>query len=235
VQTELDQHYPNARVIVTANGVDVDVFEHDLGTRKAIRTGQGAEPSDVVALFVGGDWDRKGLALAIESVAEARQSGASMHLWVLGTGDTERFRRHATEQGVADLVTFVGHHQDTAGWYQAADVYLCCSLYEAFSLAMIEAAATALPVVSTLVGGAAEIVTGNDEGSERGGVIVERNAAVIGDVLARLAADPSERGRLGRIAQRRASGFDWDRLAEQTDQVYQDLLNASSRTSDRTA
>jgi UDP-glucose:(heptosyl)LPS alpha-1,3-glucosyltransferase len=148
-----------------------------------------------------------------------------MRLWVLGSGAKDRFHRYAVEHGVAGAVDFLGQHDDPALWYQGADVFLCCSRYETFSLATVEAAASGLPVVTTPVGVASDIVFGVEKARELGGVIIKRDAIEIGRVLAELAMDEAGRQQLGTAARHRAVGFGWDQLAERVDDVYQELLS----------
>jgi len=231
VEDELGHYYPRARVVSTPNGVDVARFRPDEQSRVAARYDRRVRSEEIVALFVGGDWDRKGLGLAIESVAEARRLGAPIRLWVLGSGPKDRFYRHAVKQGIAGEVDFLGQHDDAARWFQGADLYLCCSQYEAFSLAMIEGAASGLPVVTVPVGGAIEIVSGGDASGEPAGVIVGRNANEIGRVLAKLAMDENGRQQLGSAARIRAVGFGWDALAARVDDLYQSLLVDSTNGS----
>jgi UDP-glucose:(heptosyl)LPS alpha-1,3-glucosyltransferase len=230
VEDEIGLHYPRTRVVSTPNGVDIDRFRPDAQARVVVRNDRHVGPDEVVALFVGGDWDRKGLALAIEGIAEARRLGASMRLWVLGSGAKDRFYRYAVEQGVASDVDFLGQRDDPALWYQGADVFLCCSRYETFSLATVEAAASGLPVVTTPVGVACDIVFGADNARELGGVIIKSDPIEIGRVLAELAMDEARRQQLGTTAQHRAVGFGWDQLAERVDDVYQDLLSRADRS-----
>lgn len=229
VEDELSEHYPFARVVSTPNGVDTERFHPDISSRLETRRSRRVRPDEIVALFVGGDWDRKGLALAIEGVAEARRLGAPLRLWVLGSGPRDRFHRYAIDRGVVGEVDFLGQDDEPARWYQGADIYLCCSKYEAFSLAMIEAASSQLPVVTTAVGGAAEIVYGEGEAHRPGGVIVERDATELARVLASLAIDHDRRRQLGATARIRADSFGWDRLAETTAMLYSEILKDSGR------
>ena len=188
---ELGEKYPDVAVEETPNGVDLDRFRPDPATRLAVRSEVNVDDRTTVALFVGGDWDRKGLALAIDALAVARAAGAAVELWVLGSGDERRFRAQADTAGVAGTVRFLGRRPEMERYYQAADVYLCCSSYEAFSLALLEAAACALPLVATRVGGVAEVLEGP---GEPGGVVVARRAEEVGAVLGELAPGPSASG-----------------------------------------
>jgi glycosyltransferase involved in cell wall biosynthesis len=227
VEDEIETHYKRARVVLTPNGVDVAAFRPDHQVRKEIRIRRGVSFDDVVALFVGGDWDRKGLAIAIGAIAEARRRGSHVRLWVDGSGDEERFSRIAIKLGVGDLVDFLGRDSEPARWYKGADLFLCCSVYETFSLVIVEAAAAGLPVISTPVGVAREIVLGVD--GECGGTLVERDPAAIGRVVAELAENGEERKRMGKIGYRRAQAYSWDRAAEELADVYGQILANNGR------
>ena len=180
-----------------------------------------------MAVFVGGDWDRKGLALAIAAIGEARRQGTAVRLWVVGMGDEERFRRHASDHGVEELIDFIGPDREPAQWYRGADLFLSCSVYETFSLATVEAAAAGLPVVSTAVGVAHELVFGGDADDERAGVVVERDPLAFGRVIAALARDQEMRERMGAVALRRAQAYSWDHVAEKVGEVYEEILTRS--------
>ena len=84
---ELDELYPGIPCLVAPNGVDHARFRPDRSARDATRGELGARPDELVTLFVGGDWARKGVDVAIAAVAEARRSsGSEVTLWVVGPG-----------------------------------------------------------------------------------------------------------------------------------------------------
>jgi glycosyltransferase involved in cell wall biosynthesis len=220
VRRELETHYPGVRTELTPNGVDVDRFRPDAGMRVRVRRAAGVGDDEVVALFVGGDWDHKGVAVAIEGLAEARQVGASrLRLWVVGRGDGRRFGAIARGAGVEDAVEFFGPQRETHRFYQAADVFVLPSLYETFSLAAYEAAASGLPVVATRVSGIVDLV-----GEDGAGILVDRTPGAVGLALVRLASDPALRARLGEEGRRRAQGYSWARSVAAVCDVYRRLL-----------
>ena len=149
VGAELARYYPGVPVSVVPNGVDLERYHRDPDARQAIRAAEGVTEDDVVALFVGGDWDRKGLPLIIAALAHAPH----VRLWVMGPGDEARATAYAREFGVQDRLRILGHRTDGERYYSAADMFCLASLYETFSLAAHEAAAAQLPIVSTPVSG----------------------------------------------------------------------------------
>jgi glycosyltransferase involved in cell wall biosynthesis len=215
VADELREHFPGVEIEVVPNGVDLDRFRPDAQARQELRLDENVAEHELVALFVGGDWARKGLDVAIRGVGLALAEGLPVRLWVVGAGDRARLGRLADSCGAGDSVRFFGQRRDTERFYAASDLFLLPSAYETFSLVAYEAAATGLPVVATAVSGVAELV--RDGG---GGLIVDASASSIRDALKRLALDSTERGALGSAARSWAGRFTWKASAEATVNLY---------------
>jgi UDP-glucose:(heptosyl)LPS alpha-1,3-glucosyltransferase len=221
VLRELHAHYPRVPTRLAPNGVDVERFRPDPPARRRIRVAERIGPRDVVALFVGGDWDHKGLAIAIGAIAQASEGAqATSRLWVVGRGDERRFRAIAQRHGVDEQVRFFGVRDDPERFYQAADIFVLPTLYETFSLAAFEAAASGLPVVAPAVSGIHELI-----GDDEAGIVVDRTAKSVGAALARLAADPELRAQMGAEGRRRASEYTWERSVDSMLEVYRELLS----------
>jgi UDP-glucose:(heptosyl)LPS alpha-1,3-glucosyltransferase len=229
VRAELEEHYPGIPVRVVANGVDRERFSPDERSREDVRAAEGVAPDDVVAFFVGGDWGRKGLDVAIGAVAQAVRAGVdAMQLWVVGGGDKRRFHALARGLGVADRVRFLGRRYDTPRFYQAADVFLFPTAYEAFPLVALEAAASGLPLVATPANGIEELL-----GDGEAGLLVERDPEAMGRALASLALDADRRRAMGEAARRRSERYTWDAAADGVISVWEELRDTSSRAERR--
>jgi glycosyltransferase involved in cell wall biosynthesis len=213
---ELTAHFPKARIVLTPNGVDADLFRPDAATREAVRASLGVGDDERVALFVGNGWGRQGLDLIIEALGQRERSPL---LWVIGYGDEPRYRKECSDRGIGERVRFFGVQPDVLRFYQAADLFLLPSLYEQASLAAWEAAAAGLPVVATRVHGIAELV-----GDDEAGVLIERDPGSIAGALDRLCTDHQLRTLLGRRARKRAVAYTWDRSVRAVLDVYGELL-----------
>jgi UDP-glucose:(heptosyl)LPS alpha-1,3-glucosyltransferase len=220
VADELRAHYPRVPTRLAPNGVDIDRFRPDQDVRREMRVAEGIGPADVVALFLGGDWDRKGLGIAIEAIGQAA-SGVTepLRLWVVGRGDERRFRAIAEGNGVGDRLRFFGLRPDPERFHQAADIFVLPTLYEAFSLAVLEAAASGLPLIAPPVNGIGEVI-----GKDEAGIVVERTPESVGRAIVRLAADADLRARMGAAGRRRASEYTWERSANAILEAYGELL-----------
>lgn len=216
---EAEHHFPELPVEVTPNGIDTSRFVPEACVRGQMRRALGVSEQCCIALFVGGDWPRKGLDLAVAAVADVAASDIDIVLWVVGVGDRSKFVELAKELSIQERVTFFGRRADVEKFYQSADLFVLPSAYETFSLACFEAAACGLPLVIPALTGAASLV-GNNEG----GVIVERRRESIADAIRTLASHPTRRVALGHVARQRAGRFDLSESAEAVAAVYDGLL-----------
>jgi glycosyltransferase involved in cell wall biosynthesis len=175
---EVASAYPNADVRVLTHGVELGS-----PTRAAadVRAELGATADDKVMLFVGGNWEHKGLDIVFEAMTLL---DLQPWLWVAGSGDSDRYRERARALGIADRLRLLGPRDDPAELYYAADLLVLPSLYETFSLVVHEAAGAGLPIVVTDVHGGADLVRAADNG-----VVTKRApedvARAVGAMLAR--------------------------------------------------
>ena len=96
---------------------------------------------------------------------EARRRGSPLTLDVYGDGTCRRDLEHLTSSlGLREHVRFHGHRSDVREFLPAYRMYVHASYAEALPLAIIEAMAAGLPVVTTNVGGVAELCRDGIEG-----------------------------------------------------------------------
>ena len=216
---------------VIPNGVDVKRFRPpDAAERMRARANLGVDDDRTIALFIGHEFERKGLPIAISALRAAPE----VLLLVVG-GSADMIRRaqaQARAAGVAARVHFAGTHGDPVPFFWAADVLVLPSAYEANALVVLEALACGLPVVSTRVGFAPDLIVDGDNG-----FIVERDAASVGTRIAELASQPLDEWR-GR-ARRTAEQYAWPLVARRYLDLVESLRAAGVRprlpTGDRCA
>lgn len=203
-----------APIHVIPNGVDIDRFRPpDAAERAHARAGLGVDDDRTVAVFIGHEFDRKGLPTAMSALRAAPE----VSLLVVG-GSAEMIRRaqaQARAAGVAERVHFAGTHRDPVPFLWAADVLVLPSAYEANALVVLEALACGLPVVSTRVGFAPDVLVDGENG-----FLVEREAAAVGARLHELSLADAAVWRMR--ARLTAEQYSWPRVARQ----YLDLLES---------
>ena len=158
VAEEVREHYPRLapRVIAIHNGVDLERFEPGRWREQAReqRERLGIGEHQLVALFVGGEWERKGLRPVVEALADAPE----WMLAVAGPGDRAHFEQLARSLGVHERIRWLGVQREVAPLYAMADAFVLPTSYETFSLATFEAAASGLPLLATPVNGIRELL-----------------------------------------------------------------------------
>lgn len=213
---ELQEFYgvPRQRIAVIPNGVDGSVFRPaaDAAAKRALRERLSLPGSAFIALFVGGDWERKGVRDAIAAIGGVRDAW----LAVLGAGDVAAMRAFAARQGAGDRVIFPGPSRAPQDWYAACDAFVFPSRYEAFSLVTLEAAASGLPIVAHAINGTEELVRDDENGW-----LVPVGADALRAKIEVLRDDPARRARMSAAAVASSRRYDWDRIADEQFAVFE--------------
>lgn len=146
-------------------------------------------------LAVGRIADQKDPLGMLRSFAAARLPAATLEF--VGAGPLMDEARALTHDlGLEGRVTFHGMRADVASFLDEADIFVMHSKYEGMPIALLEAAARAMPVVATPVGSVGDVVGGDC------GVLTPPDG--FADALAALAADPDRALAMGRRLHARA-------------------------------
>jgi glycosyltransferase involved in cell wall biosynthesis len=121
---------------------------------------------------------------------------------LFGEEEHERhMRRLATELGLMDRVTFLGHVENPMTLMAACDVIAHCSTApEPFGLVIVEAMLAGTPVIASDAGGAREIVVPGETGQ----LTPIRDDAALAAAIRRYMDDPAWSGQVARRARARA-------------------------------
>jgi glycosyltransferase involved in cell wall biosynthesis len=205
---------PRERFSVIPLGLDLDRF-------LALERGARPEGGDGVALYAGRLVPIKRVDLLIRALASARAGGARLRLVVLGDGELRpELERLAGELGVAPHVSFLGYRDDVLPYVEQADMAVLSSANEGTPVALIEAAAAALPLVGTRVGGVADVVI-----PAAGRLVASGDAQGLAAAMTELAAEPELRLRLGAAAREHVRArYGAERLLSDVDGLYRQLL-----------
>jgi glycosyltransferase involved in cell wall biosynthesis len=222
VEKELRKHYDigAAPVRVVPNAADTKVFKPlEEAERQRWRQANGFQAADIILIFAGGEWTRKGLDIAIGTLSKIPRR--NVKLFVAGSdAELRRFKALASELGVVERVVFGGFRRDVPAALGAADIFFFPSRYEAFSLAIIEAAACGLPLVATSINGSEDFITPG-----KNGYFIEHDAEQAAKVLEPLIDNAELRKALGDAAWRLVKTYyTWDHVAEMTESAYFEYL-----------
>jgi UDP-glucose:(heptosyl)LPS alpha-1,3-glucosyltransferase len=147
--------YPTDRIDVVRNGVPLEQFRFRPELREKWRDELNVKPEQIVLLFAGSGWERKGLQFAIAAMALCRSR--KMRLLVAGRGNQRYYK--------SKRVQFLGEVSDLVRIYAAADIFILPTIYDPSSNACLEALACGLPVITTRNNGFSEIIEHGVHGS----------------------------------------------------------------------
>jgi glycosyltransferase involved in cell wall biosynthesis len=177
------------KVSVIAPGIDLDRWRVE-------RAPSRGESEPVTFLFVGGDFERKGGLTLLEAFRSVRRVLDCVQLWIVTKTLPESF----CEPGVELFTGMAPNSTQLRALYARADVFAFPTLGDCLPLAVMEALAAGLPVITCGVGALGEAVTDG----ECGIVIEPASPEAMSAAMIRLAADPAERAVMSAAAVRRA-------------------------------
>jgi glycosyltransferase involved in cell wall biosynthesis len=186
---------PVSRVHVLGNGVNAHAFRpHPDEERARLRSEIGIDASGMMA-FVGrlsSEKNPDGLLRCWKLAFPRLPTGWKLVL--VGEGPMrDRLGSCVDTEGLSASVVFAGFQTNVEAWMAAADIFVLASHNEGLSIAMLEAMASGLPIVSTRVSGSIETL----EETGAGLVVDVGQMDQLADALVRLAADPTLRKQMG--------------------------------------
>jgi glycosyltransferase involved in cell wall biosynthesis len=226
VGTELrETGVPAAKIEVVHNGVDAQSFAGAIGRRSAFGL-----PEDKFLLLFAGDLrtPRKNLGTVLRALA---QLPSRVHVVVAGRMKGSPYPELARASGVADRVHFLDFVENVAGLMRCVDAYVFPSRYEAMSLALLEAMAAGLPVVTARTAGGAEIIDGEC------GVVLDDpdDVDALAQAISNLAGNERLCCAMGAAASRVARAFEWSRMGARYVEIYRRVARMKANEAERTA
>jgi glycosyltransferase involved in cell wall biosynthesis len=161
---------PDKKILVVGNGVDTAKF-HPVPRAEA-RAALGLPPDAHVLVSVGALVERKGFHRVVECLPELRRTMPNLRYLVVGGPSPEgdwsaRLRNQVMSLELGECVHFLGPlpPEQVKGPLSAADVFVLATSNEGWANVFLEAMACGLPVVTTDVGGNAEVVCREELGT----------------------------------------------------------------------
>jgi len=201
------------RVLVQHMGVRTDEIEY------AWRTW---EKDTLKVISVCRLTEKKGIEYALRALALLSNThpGVDWHYTIIGSGELmDALQRLATDFGVADRVVFAGPrpHEEVKRSLREADVFLLPSItasdgdVEGIPVALMEAMAAGLTVVSTYHSGIPELI----EDEKTGFLAVERDVEALAGKLGWIAQNPAQCERISLAARKKVEAdFNAETLAD---------------------
>ncbi|MCX6695315.1 MAG: glycosyltransferase family 4 protein [Candidatus Altiarchaeota archaeon] len=221
VKEEIMGNYgtPADKIEVIYSGVNLTEFNpKNRGEYSSvIRKKYGLDEGDIILIFSGKEFKRKGLQYVIEALPSLN---SNVKLLVVGGADKEPYETLANRLGVKNRVVFAGHQKSISEYYAASDLFVFPTAYEPFGLVITEAMASGLPVVTTKTAGAAELITDGVDG-----MLLESpyDSSEVAEKI-KYVIDNNLSGKIGSQARKTDEKYSWDKMAGETLKVYESVL-----------
>lgn len=210
------------RIETVPYGVDTARFHPDPAVRSARRAELGIGNQVPLCVAAGRLVRKKGFEYAIDALA----SVPGLVLAIAGEGTLEaELRARAEAAGVGARVRFLGNQpQDRVGEYFAAADLICAPSVrddrgnvDGLPNVVLEAMASATPLVTTAAGGIGSVI----EDGRTGLIVAQRDAGAIAGAMQKLLDNPTLRVRIGAAARSEVErSFGWDRAAARFEAAY---------------
>ena len=203
---------PEDKVAVCYSGVNLDEFHprnrnvFRVDTRKKF----GVKDHEPLILFVGNPFSRKGLDYLIKALSFFKDR--EFKLLVSGKDDPTPYIQLSKKLGIDKKIIYnLGLTSEIKKIFAAADMFVFPTLYEPFGLVILEAMASGLPVITSRIAGAAELIDHNIDG------LVLKNPENVDEVresIQYLLDNPKKSKLIGKKAREKAETYSWANTAK---------------------
>jgi len=212
-----------SKIRIVPNGVDLQRFKPNNDYEEAKKI--VGENNEHIVLFVGNLIPRKGLYFLIDAAKAVTKENKKTKFVVVGDGPLKNnLISYAKKQEVFGNFSFLGKVSNSVlpQLYSYADVFVSPSLQEGQGITLLEAQASAKPVVAFNVSAISEVVKHNQTG-----LLVEPNSSQLGKAISDLLANDSLRKKMGKRGRELVSStFSWDVCAQKLFQVYSEVTQS---------
>ena len=209
---------PPARIERIGNAVELSKFKPvPLDEKEQLRNRLAFPDDRTIVLYVGRLSRAKGVMMLMEAWLELIAKYPNAYLVMVGSGkgswdDCEAdIVEYVRNHDLSSQVALVGHSNSVHEYLQASDLFVSPSDYEGFSLTLLEALGCAIPVVTTSVGAAPEII----RDGQNGFLCLPKNKEALSAALELALGQQDRWASIGRLARKSVQAFDVPEVVKQ--------------------
>lgn len=216
------------RVKVIPNGVDASVYSKEFDRAQFRR--KFASPDERIVLFVGRLVYEKGAQILVGAMPKILSRVNTKFVIVGEGGMKDSLMRQVANMRLVHKIMFTGFldEESLRKLYQIADVCVVPSLYEPFGITALEAMAAKTPLVASNSGGLSEIVEHDKTGTK----VHVGNADSVAWGVTKVLLDSGYANWIRHNAYQKAlEVYDWTKIAKETKEFYERILQEYDRGS----
>ena len=213
------------KIKVIPNGVNPNKFNKNIDEKK-IRIHHGIPIDSKIILFVGALEVYKGIEYLLKAFKQVLNYEMKSYLVIVGAGAlSKQLKEMTVELGISDNVIFAGYVKDSdlPYYYSACDFFVLPSISggEGFGIVQIEALACGKPVICTDLPGVNEV-----DAKEVASIHVPpKDCEALADAIIQLLENEKLAREMGENGRQFVEDiYTWERVAEETERVYKELI-----------
>jgi len=204
------------KFVVIPNSTDFKIIDKNkILIRKDIRE----------ILFVGRLTPEKNIDLIIKSIFLLENREIILNL--VGDGEyKDKLINLVNKFNLTNQINFIGilNRKDLYKQYLKSDLVILPSKVECFSSVLLEAMATGVPIIASDIPGTRSVIK-----NRYNGLLVEPTPEKIAQAIDKLIKNPKLRERLAKNGLKEVKKYSWDKIVEQTEKVYEEVLKEHNK------
>lgn len=216
------QRIHDREVFVIPNGINLERFESL--SKERMRKRLHIRDDENICIFVGSLRPVKGAIYLIEAMKIIADKNTNTRLFIVGDGEERKYlENRSRDLNIDRYVNFVGQvPNEEVPWYMVSgDIFILPSLSEGFPVAVLEAMASGLPVISTNLGALHEFV----KDGKNGFLAEPKNPEQIADKILMLLEDDELRERMSKENKEVVKRYSWGAIIERLERIYINVLS----------
>lgn len=213
------------KIVVVPNGINPQNFNVPYA-KEECRKSLGLPLHSNILLFVGKITPYKGPDVLVRAMPEIIKNVPDVELVFVGSGELkDKLEELSKKLGILERVRFTGFIEENLKplYYKSADVFVLPSTMntEVFPVALLEASASGLPIVTSNLNTFKCIIEDGYNGlfTKRG----DENS--LADAIIYLLENKDVRENMGKNARKKVEDYSWEEIAEKTEKVYEMVIN----------
>jgi glycosyltransferase involved in cell wall biosynthesis len=206
----------NKKIVIIPNGNDFNIKSNKKNKNKNIEI-----------LFVGRLSYEKNIPLLLNSFRKVVLKNKNIILKIVGDGKEREFiEKYILKNNLKNNVFLIGRleGEKLEKAYQNADIFISTTRQETFGAVYIEAMASGLPIITSNVPGVRNVIKNNYNG-----LLVNQTPEAFSNAIEKLIKNPKLREKLARNGLKEVKKYSWDKIVEQTERVYEEVLKEHNK------
>ena len=212
------------KIVVIPNGINIEDFDLPY-SKEECREKLDLPIDSRIILFVGTLSPHKGPDVLLKAMPKIIKNIPNTKLVFVGSGRMkEELEALSRRLGLGKYVKFAGFVEESLKtfYYNSADVFCLPSVmkHEIFGIVNLEAMACSVPIVASKIGGVPDVV----KNGENGVLVPPKDEEALAEAIIYLLENEEVRRRMGRNGRKKVEDYSWERIAEETEKVYEGLI-----------